>query len=186
MVRVPPSGTWERRRADLYGLAEDWLGPAEWPTTRGRSPRAPLPGGFGPATLAEIANCAGLPAGELEPGWRLRLRRFPAEDGDELVDLPRAPLPDPDTPAPVRFLPTWDATLLVHARRAVILPEDHRPRVFHERSRSRCRPSSSTAPSRARGATTTARCGFDPFERLDRATRRALREEGERMAALHA
>ena len=27
LVRVPPSGTWERRRADLYALAEDWVGP---------------------------------------------------------------------------------------------------------------------------------------------------------------
>ena len=52
------------------------------------------------------------------PLERIATRRFRAEDGAELVDLPRAPLPDPDTPAPVRFLPTWDATLLVHARRS--------------------------------------------------------------------
>ena len=57
---------------------------------------------------------------------RLELRRF---DGG-LVDLPRAPLPDPETPAPPRFLPTWDATLLVHARRTGILPEEHRPKIF--------------------------------------------------------
>ena len=44
-------------------------------------------------------------------------------DGGELLDLPRAPLPGADVPAPVRFLPTWDATLLVHARRTQILPE---------------------------------------------------------------
>ena len=48
--------------------------------------------------------------------------------------MPRAPLPDPDTPAPPRFLPTWDATLLVHARRTGILPEEHRPRIFHVRN----------------------------------------------------
>src|SRR5918995_953579 len=29
VVRVPPSGTWERRRADLYALAEDWIGPCD-------------------------------------------------------------------------------------------------------------------------------------------------------------
>ena len=56
-----------------------------------------------------------------------------ARDG-ELLDLPRAPLPDPDTPAPVRFLPTWDASLLVHARRTGVLPEEHRPRIFHTKA----------------------------------------------------
>ena len=61
---------------------------------------------------------------------RLELRRFRDEDGGELLDLPRAPLPHPDTPAPVRFLPTWDAVLLVHARRTGVLPEEHRPRIF--------------------------------------------------------
>ena len=63
-----------------------------------------------------------------------RCGRSASEAGDELLDVPRAPLPDPDTPAPVRFLPTWDATLLVHARRARILPEEHRPKIFHVRN----------------------------------------------------
>ena len=60
----------------------------------------------------------------------LALVRYRDERGTELVDLPDAPLPDPDTPAPVRFLPHWDANLLVHARRTGLLPEVHRPRVF--------------------------------------------------------
>ena len=64
----------------------------------------------------------------------MTLRRFRDEDGRELLDLPRAPLPDPETPAPVRFLPTWDATLLVHARRTGILPEPYRPRIFHTKA----------------------------------------------------
>jgi len=61
---------------------------------------------------------------------RVAQRRFRRPGGEDLLDLPRAPLPDPETPAPVRFLPTWDATLLVHARRALILPEEHRTKVF--------------------------------------------------------
>ena len=48
--------------------------------------------------------------------------------------MPRAPRPDPDTPAPVRFLPVWDATLLAHARRALVLLEDDRPRVFNTKT----------------------------------------------------
>ncbi len=64
----------------------------------------------------------------------MELRRFRDEAGGLLVDLPRLPLPDADTPAPPRFLPTWDATLLVHCRRTLILPEEHRAKVFHTRT----------------------------------------------------
>src|SRR4051812_5755636 len=126
MVRVPPSGTWERRRADLYGLAETWVGPPrEQP---GLLVRRYLQG-FGPSTPQEIASFAGLNATELDLDG-LDLRRFEAEDGAELLDVPRAPLPSAGTPAPPRFLPTWDATLLVHARRALIIREEDRPRIF--------------------------------------------------------
>jgi hypothetical protein len=187
MVRVPPSGTWERRRADVYALAEDWLGPAEVAHDEAvdQAVRRYL-GGFGPATLAEIANWAGVPAGTVAPALeRLRLRRLRSEDGEELVDLPRAPLPDPDTPAPVRLLGTWDAILLAHARRAEILPEHHRTRVFHVRMPQ------SVPTFLVDGAVAgtwryeDGRVAFDAFERLDRAAQRALREEGERMAALY-
>ena len=140
LVRVPPSGTWERRRADLYGLAEDWLGPSP-PDLAVDAAVAHVVrrylGGFGPARVAEIANWAGLrnpTVAAAVSGPLLRVRRFRTEGGDELVDLPRAPLPDPDTPAPVRLLPTWDATLLAHARRAAILPEEYRTRIFNTKT----------------------------------------------------
>ena len=61
----------------------------------------------------------------------IRIRRFLSEHGEPLVDLPGRPIPDTADPLPVRFLPTWDATLLVHARRTLILPEHHRERIFH-------------------------------------------------------
>ena len=132
LLRVPPSGTWEQRRADLYAAADGWIGRSDAAVDDGIDlvVRRYL-GGFGPATQKDIASWAGITPSTLAPALeRMRLRRFRDEGGRELVDLPRAPLPDGDTPAPVRFLPTWDATLLVHARRTQILPEEHRPKVF--------------------------------------------------------
>ena len=58
------------------------------------------------------------------------LRRFRDEQGRELLDLPRAPLPSDDMPAPVRFLPKWDNLLLAHADRTRVLPEEYRKAVI--------------------------------------------------------
>ena len=187
LVRAPPSGTWERRRADLYAAAEDWLGPAEV------DPEEALDhlvrrylGGFGPASRGDIADWAGLAPRAIAPALeRLRLRRFTGEGGEELLDLPRAPLPDPGTAAPVRFLPVWDATLLVHARRTGILPEQHRSKVFDTRTPHSVQ---TFLVDGAVAGTWTYEKGqvrLAPFGRLDGSTRRELREEGERLAAFH-
>jgi hypothetical protein len=190
LVRAPPSGTWERRRADLYAAAVDWLGPppADVDEAAGLAllVRRYL-AAFGPATRADLASWSGVPAAALEPALAtVRLRRFRSEDGAELIDLPRAPLPPADTPAPVRFLPTWDATLLVHARRTQILPEEHRPRIFHAKSPQ------SVPTFLVDGAVAGTwrhdggRIDLEPFGRLDRTTARELREEAARLAAFHA
>jgi hypothetical protein len=185
LVRVPPSGTWERRSADLYATAEDWLGPSDATEEEGLEHlvRRYL-GGFGPASRRDIAGWAGLATKILEPVLgRLRLRRFRDERGEELLDLPRAPLPEPHTPAPVRFLPTWDATLLVHARRTQILPERHRGRVFTSTTPQ----SVSTFLVDGQVAGTWRherdRVVIEPFERLSRASARELDEEAERLAS---
>ena len=189
LVRVPPSGTWERRRADLYALAEDWVGaPPKITEADGIELLARRYfAAFGPASLEELANWAGLPPKRMQPVLdELSLRSFVAEDGTELIDLPRAPLPDPETPAPVRFLPTWDATLLVHARRAGILPEEHRPKVFNART-----PQSMPTflvDGRVAGAWRfeKGKVKLEPFEKLDAAAKRELRMEADRLAELHA
>src|SRR4051794_10313791 len=118
MVRVPPSGTWERRRADLYGLAEQWIPPAEATEDAGlRLLLTRYLQAFGPATVADAATWAGVPKARLEPvAASMDLVQYRDEAGAALVDLPDEKLTDPDASAPVRLLPTWDATLLAHCR----------------------------------------------------------------------
>jgi hypothetical protein len=188
LVRVPPSGTWERRRADLFGAAEDWIGPP------GATPAAATDhlvrrylGGFGPASRKDIASFTGIGSTALRPALdRLDLVRLRGEDGEELLDLPGAPLPDADTPAPLRFLPTWDATLLVHARRSGVLPEVHRPRLFSIRT-----PHSfpSFLVDGAVAGTWRYEDGaitLQPFEPLGEAAAGAPAEEAALLAAFHA
>ncbi len=185
LVRVPPSGTWEHRRADLFGAAEDWVGPPAVTAREGVEylVRRYL-SGVGPASRRDVQLFTGLHRRELAPALEsLRLRRFRSEESDELLDLSRAPLPDPETPASVRYLPTWDATLLAHARRTGILPDEHRPRIFSTRNPQ----SEPTFLVDGAGAGTWRHDGgritLEPFGRLDRSARAALREEGDRLAA---
>ena len=85
---------------------------------------------FGPATRTDVDAWSMLRQPQIRPALdRLELRRFRDEAGRELVDVPRAPLPDPGTPAPVRFLPKWDNVLLAFKDRTRVLPEAHRRRV---------------------------------------------------------
>ncbi|HEX5039430.1 MAG TPA: winged helix DNA-binding domain-containing protein [Candidatus Limnocylindria bacterium] len=133
ILRLPPSGTWARRRADRCGLADDLIDHVEideasalaWLVDRYLA-------SFGPASPGDIGSFMGIGIGQVrEIVETLPLRRVAADDGTDLLDVEGAPLPDADVPAPVRFLPTWDAILLVHARRTQVLPEEYRPLVFH-------------------------------------------------------
>lgn len=185
---MPPAGTWGTPRAHVYGLAEHTV-PVPEPVPSESAGRAELVarylGAFGPAAAKDIASFC---------GWNLtatravlaglELRRFRAEDG-ELLDLPGAPLPAADTPAPVRFLGQWDATLLVHARRAQILPERYRPRVFAT-SIPQSVPTFLVAGQVAgtwRYVDGEVRC--EPFHELPAADRAELDAEAQRLAAFH-
>ncbi|MDX6667412.1 MAG: hypothetical protein QOK04_792 [Solirubrobacteraceae bacterium] len=187
LVRVPPSGTWERRRADLYAAAEDWLAPADvTPVEAMQHLVRRYLGAFGPAPPRDIASWAGLPPKDISATLeRMRVRHFRAEDGQELLDLPRAPLPDADTPAPVRFLPVWDATLLVHARRAGILPEQYRARVFNTKTPHSVNTFLVDGAVAGTWKYERGKVKLEPFRRLDRSTLKQLRDESEGLAALH-
>jgi Winged helix DNA-binding domain len=188
MVRVPPSGTWDRRRADLYGLAEDWVDGMNEATEEDGLDlllRRYLEG-FGPAPLADAATWAGVPTTRLGPSAeRLDLVTYRDEAGKELLDLPGLPLPDPETPAPVRLLPVWEASLLVHARRSGILPEEHRPRIFNTKTPH----SVDTILVDGKVAGTwrheDGRVAMRPFGDLPARVMRELREEADRLEAFY-
>lgn len=189
LVRVPPAGTWTQRRADLYGLASAEVGPEPALDEAGalvQLLRRYL-GAFGPATLADAASWAGLKPTMLKPAAEaLELRHLAFEDGTDLLDLPGAPLPDPNTPAPVRFLPTWDAVLLVHCRRAGIIAEEDRPRIFNTKQP----PSFPTFLVDGRVAGTwryeEGRITPKPFVPLASSIEREVTNEAERLSPLHA
>jgi hypothetical protein len=136
LVRVPPSGTWQRRRADRLALADRWVGPPDVTEGEGRAflVRAYL-GAFGPAPWKDIGLWAGMSTTDVRgAGEGLALSSYRDATGRPLVDLAEAPIADGGAAAPVRFLPHWDASLLVHARRTGVLPEHHRAAVFNTRN----------------------------------------------------
>jgi hypothetical protein len=188
LVRVPPSGTWERRRADRLALAEDWVGPPDATEDEGLEHlvRAYLTA-FGPAPWPDIAAWAGIPLAEAQRGGGgLDLVRHRDEAGRELVDLAGLPLPDEGAPAPVRFLAHWDASLLVHARRTGILPERHRARVFSNRNPFSV--GTYLVDGRVAGgwSFTAGRVALDPYEELGSRDRDAVEAERAALEAFHA
>lgn len=188
LVRVPPCGTWEQRGAHTYGLASEWVGPLEASEDDGIEHLARrYLAAFGPAGPKDIASWSKVAPKRLAPVLeRMQLRRFRDEAGNELLDLPRAPLPDPETPAPVRFLPTWDATLLVHARRTLILPEEYRPRIFHTKAPHSFPTFLVDGQVAGTWRYEDGRVRVEPFGRLPRGVRAELMSEADRLAALHA
>lgn len=188
LVRVPPSGTWERRRADLYQTAARWLGCRPGDARTGlthlvvRYLRA-----FGPASAGNMASWAGTSIGMLTPSLdELQLRRFHDDDGVELFDLPRLPIVSADIPAPVRFLGPWEAILLVHSRPTGVLPEEYRPLLFHTENPhsvgSFLVDGSVAGAWRNDGSKVTT----EPFAPIPRRWKRELEEEAEALAAFMA
>ncbi len=129
LVQVPPRAVWGRSGQTAYQTAEHWLGRELDPAPDPRRMVARYLASFGPASVADLQVWSGLTRlREVTAG--MDLVTVLGEDGRELLDLPDAPRPDEDTPAPVRFLPEFDNLLLSHADRSRVMAEEHRRRLF--------------------------------------------------------
>jgi hypothetical protein len=187
LLRVPPSGTWEHRRADLYALADAWLKPSRPSPQEGTDHliRRYL-AAFGPARPADIVIWSGLPASTVSDSLgRLDLRRFRDSAGNELVDVADGALADPEVHAPVRLLGTWDALLLAHARRTQVLPERHRPRVFHTKNPQSVNTFAVDGQVAGSWKHAGGEISIEPFEPLAAGASHQVELEAEKMAALY-
>ncbi|MER6299046.1 winged helix DNA-binding domain-containing protein [Kitasatospora sp. NPDC001539] len=133
LVQVPPRGLWGRSGPAAHTTAEAWLGRPMDPAPSPDDLVLRYLAAFGPAGAADLRKWSGL-AGlapalrRLAPG----LLTFRDEQGRLLYDLPDAPRPDPDAPAPVRLVAPFDNLLLSHADRSRVLPEEYRGRVMSQ------------------------------------------------------
>lgn len=126
VVRAPPSGTWGYHGESVYEAAGSVLGGGPpLPDAACEHVVARYLRAFGPATKQDLAQWAGIQrTGPVEETLeRMPLRRLRDEEGRTLYDLQRAPLPDPDTPAPPRLVPRYDNLVLSHADRSRILSD---------------------------------------------------------------
>ena len=119
VVQVPPRGVWGQKGLPTWATTERWLGrPVEAAPSIDQVVLRYV-AAFGPASTMDVQAWSGLTRlREVTDRLRPQLRTFRNEAGRELFDLPDAPRPDPDTPAPVRFLPQYDNVALSHADRS--------------------------------------------------------------------
>ena len=185
VIHVPPSGIWGYGGRGVYTAATGRVRgePPEPQEAFDRLVSAYL-AAYGPATKQDLGQWAGVPrmkpiAESLE---RLSLRTFASEDGKVLYDLPRAPLPDADTPAPPRLVPRFDNLVLSHADRSRILGDIPASRIVTNNGLVHA---TILVDGMVAGTwqLEQGRVVLEPFGKLDAGVKRALKEEADRLEA---
>ena len=130
LIQIPPTRIWGSGHSPVITRIGNWLpAPYERPIARETLVRRYL-AAYGPASIADMQTWSRLSRlGEVFEALRPELVTFTARDGRELFDLPDAPRPDADTPAPVRFLPLYDNVYLGYDNRRRMLAADDETRI---------------------------------------------------------
>jgi hypothetical protein len=187
LVLVPDDSDWGWAGNAAFAVAETYLGKKVAKSADARELALRYLAAFGPATAADFQTWSGLSTAktvfeELRP----QLLTFEGEKKKtELFDLPDAPRPGEDAPAPVRFLPEFDNLLLAHADRTRVLPEEHRPRVVTKNLRilGTFLVDGFVAGTWSAPKKKGQKLELEPFVKLDRAAKKALDEEASALAA---
>jgi len=185
LVQVPSEGVWGYSGKAPFTTPERWLGQPLSGSEEARDLIVRYLAAFGPAAVKDVQTWSGRT--RLKPvmeEMRPELRTFRDESGNELFDLPDAPLLPADTPAPPRFVPDYDNLILSHAERDRVVPGEHRKKIFLSAARVRA---TVLIDGLVRGAwkieknRKAATLQIEPFEPLPREDRDTLQEEGERL-----
>jgi hypothetical protein len=185
VVHVPPSGIWGYGGHGVYAAAAGRLkgGPPPAREAFDHLVRSYLRA-YGPATKHDVGQWAGIPRVQpiVESLERLLVRTFRDERGRVLYDLPRAPLPDPETPAPARLVPRFDNLVLSHADRTRILGDVPPSRIV---TKNGIVHATILVDGYVAGTwqLEQGRVVLEPFGKLPADAKRALKDEAERVEA---
>ncbi len=183
LVQTPQVGsTWAYPSASDFAVAESWLG-GQMEAARPGAFALRYLAAFGPASADDFRTWAGLAdARAVIDGLRPKLKVFIDERGRELFDLPKAPRPSEDEPAPAKFLPEFDSLLLAFSDRTRIVAKEHRP---HLATKNLFVPATFLVDGLISGTWRVERkkkiaaLVLQPFVALTKGTRNELSEEGE-------
>ena len=187
LVQVPPRGLWRTPGKAAHTTAEHWLGRPLGTDHSVDDLVVRYLTAFGPATVKDVQSWSGLTRlNEVVERLGDRLVRFRDEQDRELFDLPEAPRPDPDAPAPPRFLYDYDNLLLSHADRSRFITDEYFQQGY---TMDGAMPRMILLDGFTNGSWTTSRSRrhvtltIQPFRRCSAAEREALTQEGQALLA---